>query len=147
MLAQNFKSAADLDITDKQLEGLIQVLGLLEREEVTHVRVCDTDCFYNENRKPPVGFTGAFNMGNIYTVADCQTAACIAGTADLFCGTDFAPAGDLRFGDLPGDLIDLFCPNVIETEAWEAILPSQAAAALRNYLTLGEARWDEVLGV
>jgi hypothetical protein len=39
-------------------------------------------------------------------------------------------------------LAELFAP---EGFSWHVITPEQAAAALRNYLTLGEPRWGDVL--
>src|SRR4051812_3552769 len=105
MLAQNFKTAADLGISETELEALVRVLGMLERDEVKHVEVKGDMQFYREDRTPTQDFL--FNMDNVYCVADCKTAACIAGTSDLFCGTRFAPDGSLR-GGLPEELNDLF---------------------------------------
>lgn len=34
MLAQNFKTAADLDLADAEFEALVKVLGMLERGEI-----------------------------------------------------------------------------------------------------------------
>lgn len=39
MLAQNFKTPADLGITDVEFDALYKVLGILERSEVPHVPV------------------------------------------------------------------------------------------------------------
>lgn len=38
MLAQNFKSAAELEITEQEHRALISVLGMLERGELVHTR-------------------------------------------------------------------------------------------------------------
>lgn len=139
MLAQNFKPAADLGITDSDHDALIKLLAILERGEVRHVEIKDGTCV-----DPAGEFTGAFNMANIYTAGDCGTAACMAGTCDWLLGTKFAPGG--YPADWPETLHDLFCPDAIEEKDWNTITVPQAASALRNYLTLGQPCWDEVLG-
>ncbi len=138
MLAQNFKTAADLRISDGDLAGLIKTLGMLERDEVRHVAVPNT-WKIQHNPTPDM----LFNMGNIYLVVGCKTAACIAGTADLFCGTEFVVDEKLRSG-LPEELHKLFCPPISEDD-WGTITVEEAARAIRSYLTTGEANWAEAL--
>lgn len=143
MLAQNFKSPADLRITAAEFGGLIQVLGMLERDEVKHVPVEDT--MFKNGDLPVLTKDFLFNMDNIYTVAACGTAACIAGTSDLFCGTKFMAEDFCLRDNLPEQLLQLFCPNTYGNVRWADITTEQAATALRNYLTNGEPRWEEVL--
>lgn len=142
MLAQNFKTAADLGISEGDIVGLIKVLGMLERREVQHVDVPDS----SDVRMQPTA-DHLFNMGNTYIVVDCKTAACIAGTSDLFCGTNFVTKKNktLRSKKMPCGLTELFAPSIPEAE-WDFITTDQAAAALRSYLTTGEANWAEALG-
>lgn len=142
MLAQNFKTPADLGIKDVEFEALVKVLGMLERGEVRHVTVDESFI----RSRPGREFRGLFNMSNIWANADCGTAACIAGTSDWICGTKFVERsyGDahLRPG-LPATLINLFCPPEVPTEDWDKITVEQSAIALRNYLSSGEPRWEE----
>jgi hypothetical protein len=35
MLAQNFKTAAELDLSDAEIKALVKVLGILERGELS----------------------------------------------------------------------------------------------------------------
>jgi hypothetical protein len=140
MLAQNFLTAEYLGISEKEQAALIKVLGMLERGELFHVPEVEPMGWYDAGLKRPK-FSGAFNMDNIFTTHPCGTAACLAGTADIVCGTAFAPNGDPV--EWPDALNDLFCPpSVVD---WQSITPADAAIALRNYLTLGEAGWAEVL--
>jgi hypothetical protein len=143
MLAQNFKTAAELGISDDDFRGLAHVLGMLERDEVKHVPIQDK--FYRNNKLPVPTKDFLFNMDNLYTVAACGTAACIAGTADLFCGTNFTEGGKWLRGGLPTALEELFCPSACEVSAWPKITVAQAATATRNFLTCGEPRWSEIL--
>lgn len=43
------------------------------------------------------------------------------------------------------ELCLLYWPNVIPSRDWHLITTDQAAIALRSYLTIGEANWDEAL--
>lgn len=136
MLAQNFKSAADLEITEAQKAALIKTLVLLETGRLTHApydgRLSDT---YRE----PGAFTGHFNMGRWRAQQDCGTVCCIAGTAELI--------GRVQFSTHTGDALgDLFWAHGrgIDYKITD-ITPSQAATALRSYLTTGDARWDLAL--
>ena len=145
MLAQNFKTPADLEITEVEFEAFVKTLGVIERGEIRHVWTKD-DLFTEGNDFEYVAkkFDALFNMDNVYTRADCGTAACIAGTCDLLFKTRFAPTGNLR-SNLSEPLMNLFCPNDVNWNCWPSITVEQAAIALRNYLTYGEPRWAEAL--
>lgn len=136
MLAQNFKPAAELKLTELQKEALIKTLVLLETEKLKHA--------YPDRRiSEPDGFTGHFNMSWWELPAACGTICCIGGTAELI--------GDLRPDELDKATYDnpalknLFYPGRggprISVEM-QHITPDQAATALRSYLTIGDARWD-----
>jgi hypothetical protein len=134
MLAQNFKTPADLGLSDIEFESLIAVLGMLERGELKHVPVM--------NRGQPShskGLTGHFNMDVVVQDEDCGTVACILGTCRLLNGQDLFP----MVGPREGKIGRLFYPE--ETFDWTVITPEQAALALRNYLSTGDARWAEAL--
>lgn len=125
MLAQNFKTPADLGITAAEFDALVKVLGMLERGELTHDH---WDC-------PSV--PNGFSMIEYITETQCGTVACIAGWADKIADTTFASR---HLFNLPRALDELFSGPTRGDAS-----PSQAAIALRNYLTHGEPRWDEAL--
>lgn len=130
MLAQNFKTAADLEISDVEQDALIKVLGMLERNDFARGE--------------------SFNMGWWYRHSNtCGTVGCIAGWAyHLSDGEAFPFVGCV--GSPPDHLRSLFIPvdgpNVeIANVAMQKITSSQAAIALRSYLTTGDANWEEAL--
>lgn len=121
MLAQNFMTADALGITEEQRQALILTLRFFEHGEVPHHR------FH-------------MNFWN-FTKKGCDTIHCIGGWAEvlaqeegLFQDTDF-------FDVTP--LSRLFFPRSQEASACEDV--EKGAHALRNYLTTGEAQWDEVM--
>jgi hypothetical protein len=125
VLAQNFKTAKELGLADVEVEALIAVLRMLERQDITQAQ---------------------FHMGRFRH--ECRTPACICGWAHhVSSGRAFpeltSPLGPIilfrRLSPSAGELFRL-------TEARGSggeISPTQAALALRNYLTHGEARWAE----
>jgi hypothetical protein len=131
MLAQNFKTATDLGITDAQRSALQKTLVLMETGKMQHVPA-------GSDLKPlmdPGEYAGLFTMHLTYADADCGTAGCIRGTAQMISGVYFDVC------DLTTGLNDLFyewapCKN------WDPSV-EQAAIALRNYLTFGEPRWAD----
>jgi hypothetical protein len=130
MLMQNFKSAADLKITEPQLSALQKTLVLLETGRIKHA-VGLAGAFYNASDR----FDGLFNMNWWANEHGCGTVCCIGGTAELVGGTKF------ENHDRPKALDTLFYPGQLGTD-WGHITPAQAATALRSYLTTGDARWD-----
>jgi hypothetical protein len=129
MLAQNFKTATDLGITENELSALITVLGMLERGELKHV--IDYDL-----RKNQIGpLTGHFNMLEWNVSASCGTVCCIGGTAELIMGREFE--------NEPPELHKLFFPNINST--YRNITVEQAAIALRSYLTTGNSNWRKAV--
>lgn len=137
MLAQNFMSAADLGIPDEHRSALIQVLGMLEREEIPG--------HFGSARG------AAFDMGNWWKECYdkkgwfCGTVGCIAGWAEHVGEVNFRGALYEHGKKLP-QLEELFYVQSLEgVVELSAITPKQAAAALRNYLTTGRPCWAEVL--
>ena len=131
MLAQSFKSAADLNITETDHAALIKVLALMETEQMRYVpsRELKIGRGYQEQ------YSGLFNMGMSFGRHECGTTNCIRGAAIAI--------GQAEFRDATCDhgLNELFYrwigdPNV-----------EQGARALRNYLTFGEPKWKEVMEV
>lgn len=132
MLAQNFKTAADLGISNTNLEALIKVLGMLERGELQHT-------------PDPETFEGSdgFNMAD-YNFSDtnaCGTVHCIAGWCDRLFKTDFVGLHMISPPEgLPHSLNDLF--SGAPGKNWNTTA-GQAAVALRSYLTTGDPNWAE----
>lgn len=133
MLAQNFKTASALRITDAEFDALVRVLGALERGELIHVPD------RHETLPFPKG-QSSFNMNlwNAPSNEDCGTVHCIGGWAEQF--------GGITWGlPRPIALTALFYPPLKAKVGYDDITTAQAAIALRNYLTHGEPRWEEAL--
>jgi len=130
MLAQSFLSAADLGITEPQKEALMKTLVLLETGKLKHVP-WSPDMRHVDSKGRT--FDGYFNMAASFAIADCGTVACIRGTAMMISGEDF-------MSPMPDGLKQLFYH-------WKGGDPddSQAATALRSYLTTGDAKWHEAV--
>ncbi|MGX1418345.1 hypothetical protein [Bradyrhizobium elkanii] len=135
MLAQNFKSADDLEISEAQKDALIKTLVLLETGKLEHYRIPKDGSDYVPGRE--LEFSGHFSMAAFGRRHACGTAACIGGTAELISGVVFV--GELN---RPDALENLFYGDDDMRVGLEDITPSQAATALRSYLTTGHARWD-----
>lgn len=137
MLAQNFKTPADLGIKDAEFEALAKVLGMLE--------LCEIKPYCEDQPYPPTGFF--FYMASFGTTTECGTVGCIAGFARAITNNRVFPwANDDNRVDqphIPLALQALFYPPM--SKPWGDITPSEAAIALRSYLTHGEPRWDEAL--
>jgi hypothetical protein len=125
VLAQNFKTAKELGLADAEVEALITVLRMLEREDIAQEQ---------------------FHMGHFRH--ECRTPACICGWAHhISSGRAFpelsSPYGPIilyrRLSHSTGALFRLTAARGSGSE----ITPAQAAVALRNYLTHGEPRWEE----
>ncbi len=135
MLAQNFKTAADLGITDAEFNALAKVLGMLERGELKAHDARDVQAWQG-NAMPTY-----FNMVSWNSLADCGTVCCIGGAAEYVGGFEtahFHHNNNFRLRQLLG--IDGGSLLTVRPAT-----PEQAAIALRNYLTCGEARWAEAL--
>jgi hypothetical protein len=120
MLAQNFMPATALGTTDAELEALIKVLGMLERGE------CDR-----------------FSMSRVRH--ECGSPSCMLGWAQSVLGDRDALTKKGGIYGKTDALEDLFFPK---SRLYPEAYPSDqatAALALRNFLTLGEPRWAEVL--
>lgn len=117
MLAQNFKTPMDLGLSDPEFDALFKVLGMLERGEIEPEQ---------------------FNMSRW-----CGTICCIIGHARNLDARAFS--GPILDRDVA--LRQLFGAGTVGRRkiGLSDIAPTQAAIALRNYLTHGEARWDEAL--
>jgi hypothetical protein len=139
MLAQNFKAADELGITEEQIEALIKTLVMLETGKLIH-NTHESIRQYTRNEED-APFTGHFNMACWRYATPCGTAGCIGGTAEMIVGRGVFDYYDDQEG---GDALDrLFSPRGMKD--WAKITPAQSAIALRSYLTTGDARWDLAL--
>jgi hypothetical protein len=134
MLAQNFQSPIELGLTDLQFEALCKTLVLLETGKLKKEDVAaETEEVIKEKE-----FTGHFNMDTWTSTYHCGTVACIGGTAELIGKVEF-----MKSSTYNDQLYTLFYPP--SDLDYSEITVSQAANALRNYLSTGNAKWDEVL--
>lgn len=139
MLMQNFKAAADLQITEAQKDALCKTLVLFETGRMKHEPRYSEAEFFNPTRQRDVKFTGGFNMNDWSLEHSCGTISCIAGTAEIISGVDFGDYQDNK------GLVHLFTPNDMDASKWPSITPTQAAVALRSYLTTGAPNWAEAI--
>lgn len=119
MLAQNFKSAADLEITDAEHRSLVLVMGMFERGEIPAIQ---------------------FHMASVESW--CGSRACIMGWCQRVSGDDVfdSPIG-FKHSPLYHGLFMFGDGRRYHTSSTQ-----QAATALRSYLTTGDARWDLAVG-
>lgn len=142
MLAQSFMSADELHITEPQRDALQKVLVLLETGKMTHYK--PTSGYLRPNNSwyetgLVARFDGHFNLATWGDERDCGSVCCIGGTAEAISGVSFD-----GWMDRPNSsLHDLFAPHDVCPLEYIAITPSQAARALRSYLTTGNANWAE----
>jgi hypothetical protein len=143
MLAQNFKTAKELNVSEQEHAALIDVLGRLERGELKHC----TENFFEES------YGNYFNMNYTYLCkqSSCGTMGCIGGWVGVLLGvepTDYVYAHEGEEGYEDTSLADLYFPR--DTRGvmlpLDGITAELAAIALRNKLTTGKANWLEVLG-
>ncbi len=131
MLAQNFKTAAELGIVDAEYTALLAALYAFERGEV-----------------------GGIDMG--YYRHDCGSPSCICGWAHhLSNGAAFPEIANVREIEghaaanhalerrLPVPLQKLF--GLKGALNLDEATPERAVIAIRNYLSSGEPRWAEAL--
>ena len=127
MLAQHFKTAQELGLSDVELGALITVLRMLERGDIA---------------------AADFHMGIFRH--ECRTPACICGWAHHITSGRAFPELTAQCGPLllyrrsSKALTELFRLTAARGSGGE-ITTAQAAIALRNYLTHGEPRWDEAM--
>jgi hypothetical protein len=127
VLAQNFKTAKELGLAEVEVDALVTVLRMLEREDIAQKD---------------------FHMGHFRH--ECKTPACICGWAHHVSGGRAFPELSAHYGplmlyrrvsDFPS-VVELFRLTAPRGSGGE-ITPAQAAIALRSFLTRGEPRWAE----
>lgn len=125
MLPQNFKTAADLNIPEKERVALTYVLGVLERGEIAPQN---------------------FDMGCPWVVHECGSIGCIGGYVGTAMGVPSITDYVYRY-QRSGALSQLYFPRLPSGKLHELapITIDQAAAALRSFLTTGDACWNQTL--
>ncbi len=118
MLAPNFKTPAELDLSDDSFSTLVGLLGDFERGEI------DPDLF---------------DMRTVGNPA-CGTPSCILGWARTRNIAFHYPQRFTIF--FPGSIA--VGPDGVYRSPYTAT-PAHAAIALRNFLTYGEPRWHEAM--
>lgn len=125
MLAQNFKAAEELGLTERGRDALIRVLGMMDRGELKDT---PRGCF----------IPNGFNMGVTWYENECGTVGCIGGWAGFY-GPSGGALGDFCIPGHAHKLGELFCP-----EGWcvtGKYSVKQATHALRAYLVTGTPDW------
>lgn len=130
MLAQNFKTAADLGISEAEQSALIKVLGMLERDELEYLPA---------NITPQI--PNGFNMQKIGRKYNCGTAACILGWCRIVGGEELFNDAN-NYVKATSQAFELF---MFGDSRRGSVTPAQAAQALRSYLTTGAPDWAEAL--
>ena len=142
MLAQQFLSHHALGIEQVDRDALVAVLGMLERKELVHWR--------NPDEAP---ISNGFNMAALISRRECGTIGCICGWAHVASrGRAFqalaASAHAVDWSEsircMPEALKDLFGFGLPDRQLCGRTV-TQSAEAMRNYLTAGDAQWDDVL--
>jgi hypothetical protein len=132
MLAQNFKTADELGLSEVAYNALVTVLGMLERGEI------DAEHFDMDEWWAP----GRDQRGRF-----CGSVGCIGGWA-VFVAERAGHGSECWKSPRPAhprELTpwnELFYP--LDLDAWFAT-PAQAAHALRNYLISGNPQWALVM--
>lgn len=114
MLAQNFKTAEELEINLEEQSALIAVMRMFERGDIKRSQ---------------------FHMLNVES--HCGTRACILGWALRVGGNHLFSAFVSANPELYNGLFMFGDPRRFDEND-----PDNAAAAIRSYLTTGRARWD-----
>jgi hypothetical protein len=141
VLANEFMSAADLELTQSQHDALVTTLTFFEAGKVRHVREEEYDEWetIEDSDFQDAAFSGLFNM-SMWEADDapytCGTIACIGGTAELLGKVEFD-----GWNCHPG-LEPLFSPKTDLVGDWDEITVERAAQAFRGFLTTGTADWS-----
>jgi len=136
MLAQNFKTPAELNLDEKLYDALKKVLVRLETNDLVYV----TDNRLREGTELDLSKPNGFNMNVVLIQKECGTVGCLAGWAAIEMGVK--PSRVIGMAE-SGILGDLFYPDILPGK-YHKITTEQAAIALRNYLTTGEVDWSHV---
>lgn len=130
----NFKSAAELGISEKVHAALQQVLQMLESGEIVEKERGPGKYVWKQN-DPKVLWMATYKDNTA-----CGTAACIGGWAAILMGIN-SRQHVWEQKRARGPLHHLYWGHVWPTT------PQQAAQAVRNFLVTGNPNWDAVLRI
>lgn len=131
MLAQTILSAKELGLSEEMHGALVKLLGMFERGEI-----------------PKEKFT-MWSVGKPTTDPECGTAGCILGWASGLLGVNALPHDkwlewyEMHKTDWQSNR--LFYPSFDGSMLGYHANTTQAARALRNYLSTGKPKWLEVM--
>lgn len=130
------KTAAELGLTQPELDALVRVRGRLSEGKIAFALDTST------------GSGARFNMTFSFIAQECGTIGCIAGWVgyDLAGGERYEAnrRTDRLLDNSDGGLWSLFYPDV-EYSRWGSIVPADAVRAIDNFLSTGEPDWAGVL--
>src|SRR5512135_2604102 len=147
-----FKSAMELDLDEQEYAALVRILELLEGGMLTHYMYDPLSVLHTMIHKGyakgdgcfvqiPMRTLMYFNMTALAVITQCGVVCSMLGAAETLLGREFAyPIEDNKRLALR----DLFGPTNIH-ERLGRITVAQAAKALRKYLTLGDAQWEQII--
>jgi hypothetical protein len=125
MLAQNFKTAADLGLSDVEFSSLVTVLGMLERGEISDSH---------------------FDMTSFRKKVECGTIGCLCGWAHEVSGGKAFPELVVAAPLVTTGLLARLSPELrgvfwINANRVVKVRPADAAPVLRTYLMTGKNTW------
>lgn len=143
------KTAAQLGLTESELDALLRVRDLLDAGLIEH----DPERNNPDHDRPT---KPRFDIGVIHEDRSCGTTLCIGGWTKLIdLGIDTDEGGHLPISSRSKDIIDLFVmdakdglrnlfyPNAIDK--WDRITPKRAVAAINNFVETGFPKWRQVV--
>lgn len=135
MRPEKFLSADQLNVTELVRSALIITLDRLESGSIEYAHV-DASQIDWETEPPKAHLE--FNMSVWRRNHDCGTVVCMGGLAEVIAGVEPGMFEVIA----PPQLEMLYYPPV---QRAEDITVKEAAAALRNWLETGAARWHSVI--
>lgn len=142
----DFLNAEDLGIKEEDRCALIKTLAYIEAGKIKHLPRNNWGKRFGKDilqqlRSPsadePLQGEHIFNMMSWRNRYDCGTVCCLGGTAEMLKGCSVDKFQSPEMADLFGLVGNSYLSMDHMTE-------KHGAAALRNYLTTGKAKWDEV---
>lgn len=140
MLARNFKTPGELDLSQEVFDALVSALNILERGEIEHIPRGDWRC---ASKRFAGKHPRKFNMGAWDTPTSCGMVGCIGGLVEAISKVKLRTKYSSPTALVPLGLQELCYPDL--SYSYDDITVEQAATALRQYLSTGEANWKSIL--
>ncbi len=134
-----FMNFRELGIRKNEYDALCQVLDAMQNGKVIedHIRNRGYEIKIRFNMKHWTRTKNISNQNNF--LSGC----CIGGLGELMCAIKFS--SHVKPTKQGNALYGLFYPSCVEHSEYGNITVKQAANALRNYLTMGNALWQTIL--